>query len=44
VPRLEIHGLLAGENIKTALAGHVLAEASLTGTYSLNPMMQNSQT
>ena len=37
VPRLEVHGTLTGENIKAALAGHILAETSLTGTYSLNP-------
>ena len=31
VPRLEVRGELTGPNIKAALAGHVLAKASLTG-------------
>jgi phosphatidylethanolamine-binding protein (PEBP) family uncharacterized protein len=37
VPRLEVLGELTGPNVKAALAGHVLAEARLTATYSLNP-------
>jgi Raf kinase inhibitor-like YbhB/YbcL family protein len=37
VLRLEVDGALIGKNVRAALAGHVLAEASLTGTYSLNP-------
>jgi Raf kinase inhibitor-like YbhB/YbcL family protein len=40
VPRLEIHGDLIGGNVQAALAGHVLAEASTTGTYSLNLLLQ----
>ena len=39
VPRLEVAGELSGPNVKAALAGHVLATASLTGTYSLNPRL-----
>jgi hypothetical protein len=30
------------ENLEAALKGHVLAEAKLTGTYSLNPHLQKS--
>ncbi len=37
VPRLEVDGAFTGEDVRRAIAGHVLAEASLTGTYSLNP-------
>lgn len=37
VPRLEVKGELTGANVRTALAGHVLAEAKLMGTYTLNP-------
>lgn len=37
VPRLEVDGAFTGEDVRQAIAGHVLAEASLTGTYSLNP-------
>jgi Raf kinase inhibitor-like YbhB/YbcL family protein len=40
VPQLDVDGPLTGENIKAALAGHVLAKTSLTGTYSLNPNLQ----
>jgi Raf kinase inhibitor-like YbhB/YbcL family protein len=36
-PRLEIRGVLTGENVSAALAGHVLADAGLTRLYSLNP-------
>lgn len=34
---LSIDGELTSENVLAALKGHVLAEASLTGRYSLNP-------
>jgi Raf kinase inhibitor-like YbhB/YbcL family protein len=37
VPRLEVHGALTGANVLAALGTHVLAKASITGTYSLNP-------
>ena len=36
-PQLEVRGSLNGANVTAALAGHALASASLTGTYSLNP-------
>jgi Raf kinase inhibitor-like YbhB/YbcL family protein len=42
LPRLEISGVLNGPSVRAALAGHVLAEAILTGTYSLNPRLQTS--
>jgi Raf kinase inhibitor-like YbhB/YbcL family protein len=40
VPRLDVDGELTGASVRAALAGHVLAEASITGTYSLNPRLQ----
>jgi hypothetical protein len=42
VPRLEVPGALTGANVTAALSGHVLAQASLTGTYSLNPMLRKA--
>ena len=40
VPHVEVHGDLTGANARLAIAGHVLAQASLTGTYTLNPRVQ----
>ncbi|NWB99627.1 YbhB/YbcL family Raf kinase inhibitor-like protein [Pseudomonas gingeri] len=37
VATLDIQGSVNGANIRAALQGHVLAKASLTGTYTLNP-------
>ena len=37
VPHLSVEGELTGHSVRKALAGHVLAEATLTGIYSLNP-------
>jgi hypothetical protein len=37
IPYLQVRGELTGANVQAALAGHALAEATLTGTYSLNP-------
>jgi Raf kinase inhibitor-like YbhB/YbcL family protein len=37
VPRLEISGDLDGRSVRQALEGHVLATATLSGFYSLNP-------
>ncbi len=37
VERVDVDGELTGEKVLAALKGHVLAQASLTGTYSLNP-------
>jgi Raf kinase inhibitor-like YbhB/YbcL family protein len=36
-PHLDVDGKFTGKDVQAALAGHVLAEASLTGTYSTNP-------
>src|ERR1700677_4844820 len=40
VLRLETSGLLTGPVVKSALAGHVLGQAALLGTYSLNPNIE----
>ena len=40
VERLDVKGDPTGENVKAALKGHVLAEAKVTGTYSLNPRVK----
>jgi Raf kinase inhibitor-like YbhB/YbcL family protein len=37
VPRLEVSGELDGRSVRQALEGHVLATATLSGFYSLNP-------
>jgi Raf kinase inhibitor-like YbhB/YbcL family protein len=42
LPRLEMQGVVNGPSVRAALAGHVLAKAVLTGTYSLNPRLQPS--
>lgn len=39
VPRLGVTGELTASNVLKALGGHVLAEAAVTGTYSLNPRL-----
>ena len=35
--RCPVEGAFTGQQVEQAIAGHVLAEARLTGTYSLNP-------
>jgi Raf kinase inhibitor-like YbhB/YbcL family protein len=40
VPQVEVHGDFTGANARLAIAGHVLAQASLMGTYTLNPRVQ----
>ena len=37
IPRVPVEGTFTGQQVREAIAGHVLAQASLTGTYSLNP-------
>jgi Raf kinase inhibitor-like YbhB/YbcL family protein len=39
VQSLDVRGPLTGANVSVALKGHVLASASLTGTYTLNPRL-----
>lgn len=40
IDRLPLEGRFGGPEVRAALAGHVLAEASLTGTYTLNPALR----
>ncbi|AVF33582.1 YbhB/YbcL family Raf kinase inhibitor-like protein [Rahnella sikkimica] len=37
IPELELQGKFYGPDVLAAIDGHVLAQASLTGTYTLNP-------
>ena len=38
--RCPVEGAFTGQQVAQAIAGHVLAEARLTGTYSLNPAVR----
>jgi Raf kinase inhibitor-like YbhB/YbcL family protein len=38
--RCPVDGAFTGAAVRSAIAGHVLAEARLTGTYSLNPAVR----
>ena len=40
IPLLPQGLALDGQSVRSAIASHVLAEASLTGTYALNPKLQ----
>ena len=40
VPRLAVQGDFTGADVRAALAGHVLGEATFSGTYTLNPRLQ----
>jgi Raf kinase inhibitor-like YbhB/YbcL family protein len=37
LPRCPLEGRFGGADVRAAIAGHVLAQASLTGLYALNP-------
>ena len=37
IERCPVEGRFGGAEVRNAIAGHVLAEATITGTYSLNP-------
>jgi len=37
VPHLNVKGDFSGAEVRAALAGNILAQASITGLYSLNP-------
>lgn len=39
IPRLPVQGKFDGPAVRAALAGHVLAQAQWTGTYTLNPAL-----
>ena len=39
VARCAVEGRFTGPDVRAAITGHVLAEAKLTGTYALNPVL-----
>jgi Raf kinase inhibitor-like YbhB/YbcL family protein len=39
IPRLTVDGKFAGQQVRDALRSHILAQASVTGTYTLNPAL-----
>lgn len=39
IERLPVEGRFGGADVRAAMAGHVLDQASLTGTYTLNPAL-----
>jgi Raf kinase inhibitor-like YbhB/YbcL family protein len=40
IPAVDVSGDFTGADVRGAITGHVLAEASLTGTYTLNPRLR----
>lgn len=40
VEKLPVEGRFGGPEVRAAMTGHILAQASLTGTYTLNPALQ----
>lgn len=40
VARLDVQGTFTGQDVRRAMRGHILAEASLTGRYTLNPSVR----
>jgi phosphatidylethanolamine-binding protein (PEBP) family uncharacterized protein len=43
IQHLQVKGELTGPNVRAALAGHVLAAATLTGTYSLKSTSEKAE-
>ena len=39
IEHLPLTGKFGGPEVRAAMQGHILAEASLTGTYTLNPKL-----
>ena len=40
VPRLDVSGKFTGADVRRAMQGHILAQASVTGRYTLNPTVK----
>ena len=40
VEQLPVTGRFSGADLRQAMEGHILAQAQLTGTYSLNPALK----
>jgi Raf kinase inhibitor-like YbhB/YbcL family protein len=43
VTKLEVKGDLSGTNLREALNGHILAQAKISGTYTLTPRLATSK-
>lgn len=41
VERCPVEGRFTGQDVKKAIEGHVLAQASIVGTYAINPQAEN---
>ncbi len=39
VPKLAVEGKFTGQQVREAMKGHILAEAKITGVYTLNPAL-----
>jgi phosphatidylethanolamine-binding protein (PEBP) family uncharacterized protein len=39
IEKLPLSGKFGGPEVRTAMQGHILAEAKITGTYTLNPAL-----
>ena len=42
IEKLALEGKFGGPEVRAAIQGHILAEASLTGTYTLNPACEQA--
>lgn len=42
VERLPVDGKFTGQQVREAMRGHILGEAKITGTYTLNPRLANA--
>lgn len=42
-PKLDVHGNFTGNDVLKAMQGHILAQSSLTGVYTLNPDLAPKQ-
>ena len=40
IDTLPLDGHFGGPEVRSAMQGHILGQASLTGTYTLNPQLQ----
>jgi phosphatidylethanolamine-binding protein (PEBP) family uncharacterized protein len=40
VPKLEVKGDLTAAHVREALNGHILAQAEISGTYTLTPRLE----
>lgn len=43
IPRVPVEGKFTGQHVRDAIRGHILADARLSGTYTLNPALHNAK-